>query len=123
MKKIVPDPPVSDESPDLPVPPNPVTAELRQALDEGNPDDHFLDAHFTVAKPAGRHNLLTVRPGASTEETLRHVALLLLCAEQVSDEIQEIDGGVQRGLIWSMIHSVEISRALVEALLEGGRTT
>lgn len=103
--------------------PEGISSELRQALAEGNPDDHYLDAHYTtIAKSAGRHNLLTVRPGASAEETLRHVALLLLCAEQVSDEIEEIEGGVQRGLIWSMIHSVEISRALVEALLAGDKT-
>lgn len=29
--------------------------------------------------------------------------------------------GVERGLIWSMIHSVEMARAVVDSLLDAGK--
>ncbi|BAQ75857.1 uncharacterized protein POS17_4163 [Pseudomonas sp. Os17] len=47
-----------------------------------------------------------------------HVALLLKCAEEVCDEITQQGSGIERGLIWSMVHSVEMARAVVEALLD-----
>ncbi|AZC48400.1 hypothetical protein [Pseudomonas chlororaphis] len=53
------------------------------------------------------------------EETLLHVSILLKAAEEVSDEITERASGIERGLIWSMIHSVEMARAVVDALLDG----
>ena len=49
---------------------------------------------------------------------LAHVSLLLLCAEQTSDEIAELGSDVERGLIWSMVHSVEMARAVMDSLLE-----
>lgn len=51
-----------------------------------------------------------------------HVALLLKCAEEVADEITERASGIERGLIRSMVHSVEMACAVVEALLDGART-
>lgn len=50
-----------------------------------------------------------------------HVSLLLDCAVQVSDEISERASGVERGLIWSMIHSMEMANAVVSALLDTNR--
>lgn len=47
--------------------------------------------------------------------------MLLDCAVQVSDEITERASGVERGLIWSMIHSVEMARAVVDSLLDANR--
>jgi hypothetical protein len=52
---------------------------------------------------------------------LAHVSLLLKCAEEVSDEITERASGLERGLIWSMVHSVEMARAVVDALLDSNR--
>ncbi|EJL09080.1 hypothetical protein Pchl3084_0852 [Pseudomonas chlororaphis subsp. aureofaciens 30-84] len=75
----------------------------------------------TAAGPAGNDSLFTVRPGISAEEALLHVSILLKAAEEVSDEITERASGVERGLIWSMIHSVEMARGVVDALLDGSR--
>ena len=44
--------------------------------------------------------------------------VLLLCAKQTSDEISELGSGVERGLIWSMVHSVEMARAVVDSMLD-----
>lgn len=64
--------------------------------------------------------LFFVRPGVNAEEALLHVSLLLKCAEEVGTEVSEAKG-VERGLIWSMIHSVEMARAVVDALIDGAR--
>ena len=64
--------------------------------------------------------MLTLRARISAQDALTHVSLLLLCAEQTSDEITELASRVERGLIWSMVHSVEMARAVVNSML--GRT-
>lgn len=46
------------------------------------------------------------------------MSLWLKCAEETADEITSASG-IERGLIWSMIHSVEMARAVVGALLDG----
>ncbi|UZE23095.1 DUF3077 domain-containing protein [Pseudomonas sp. B21-056] len=84
--------------------------------ESNNPLINTLKETNTI--PAGRDSLFNVRAGVSAEEALVHVSLLLGCAIQVSDEITEQGSGVERGLIWSMIHSVEMARAVVDALLE-----
>lgn len=61
----------------------------------------------------------TVRADIAALDALQHISLLLTCAEQVSDEISVLGSGVERGLIWSMLHSVEMARSLVDALLKG----
>ncbi|EPJ91917.1 hypothetical protein CF149_18161 [Pseudomonas psychrophila] len=42
---------------------------------------------------------------------------MLKSAEEVSDEITALASGIERGLVWSLVHSVEMSRSLVDALL------
>ncbi|WP_412071483.1 hypothetical protein [Pseudomonas sp. FEN] len=59
-----------------------------------------------------------MRPGISAEEALQHVSLLLIGAEEISDEITEASG-IERGLTGSMVRSVAMARAVVDALLEG----
>ncbi|MBB1614739.1 MULTISPECIES: DUF6124 family protein [Pseudomonas] len=75
----------------------------------------------TVPTSVGHHSMFSVRPGINAEEALVHVSLLLDCAVQVSDEITEHASSVERGLIWSMIHSVEMARAVVDSLLDANR--
>ena len=58
-----------------------------------------------------------VRPDVRAIEALSHIWLMLKSAEEVSDEITEYASGIERGLIWSLVHSVEMSRSLVGALL------
>ncbi|AKA26690.1 hypothetical protein [Pseudomonas chlororaphis] len=80
-----------------------------------------LEALKATARMAIGNSPFTVRPGISAEEALLHVSILLKAAEEVSDEITERASGVERGLIWSMIHSVEMARGVVDALLDGNR--
>ncbi|WEK11506.1 MAG: DUF3077 domain-containing protein [Candidatus Pseudomonas colombiensis] len=114
MKKLVPDPPFS------------LPAHRRDPeLDSANAILlHTLKA--TRERPFGLRDahgqaLYTVQPGISAEDALAHVSLLLKCAEEVSDEITEQASGIERGLIWSMVHSVEMARAVVDALLDSNR--
>jgi len=75
----------------------------------------------TVGTVVGQDSLFCVREGISAEEALLHVSILLKAAEEVSDEITERASGVERGLIWSLIHNVEMARGVVDALLDGSR--
>ncbi|BAV73414.1 hypothetical protein PCAU_1205 [Pseudomonas chlororaphis subsp. aurantiaca] len=116
MKNLVPDPPL--QSP----------RKLRDPeLDRANASlIATLQAtrHRPFGLRDGQHNpLFAVQPGVNAEDALMHVPLLLKCAEEVSDEITERASGVERGLIWSMVHSVEMARAVVDALLDGTRPT
>ena len=52
-------------------------------------------------------------------DALQHIWIMLKSAEEVSDEITELASGIERGLVWSLVHSVEMSRTLIEALLRG----
>ncbi|ROL85043.1 DUF6124 family protein [Pseudomonas chlororaphis] len=122
MKKLVPDPPVSlpfsRRNPDH----DQANEQVRQALANHPVEGSLLAAlKPTAAGPAGNDSLFTVRPGISAEEALLHVSILLKAAEEVSDEITERASGVERGLIWSLIHNVEMARGVVDALLDGSR--
>ena len=75
----------------------------------------------TTGIPVSCDSLFAIREGISAEVALLHVSLLLKSAEEVSDEITERDSGIERGLIWSLVHSVEMARAVVDALLDGSR--
>ncbi|MGC5701029.1 DUF3077 domain-containing protein [Pseudomonas sp. NFXW11] len=116
MKKIVPDPPTSYRDPALKA----ANATLRVALAQ-QPADPALFRLSTQARSVAPDSLFSVRPGVSAEEALVHISLLLKCAEEVCDEITQQGSGVERGLIWSMVHSVEMARAVVEALLDSRR--
>ncbi|MGC5704041.1 DUF3077 domain-containing protein [Pseudomonas sp. NFXW11] len=107
MKKLVPDPPRSLRDPEL----DRANANLLSALKATRPRPFGL-------RDAQGNPLFAVQPGVNAEDALLHVALLLKCAEEVSDEITERASGIERGLIWSMVHSVEMARAVVEALLD-----
>ncbi|MEN5095214.1 DUF3077 domain-containing protein [Pseudomonas protegens] len=94
-------------------------ASLRVVLAQQPVSPTQLSPHLTTqAKPVAPDSLFSVRPGVSAEEALVHVSLLLKCAEEVCDEITQQGSGIERGLIWSMVHSVEMARAVVEALLD-----
>lgn len=120
MKKLVPDPPhtathrVRNPEHDL------ANQQIRQKLSL-QPADASLTQSLkkTISTPLSRDSLLSVRGGISAEEALLHVSLLLKNAEEVSDEITERDSGIERALIWSLVHSFEMARAVVDALLDG----
>ncbi|UQS89212.1 DUF3077 domain-containing protein [Pseudomonas chlororaphis subsp. piscium] len=120
MKKLVPDPPIDSPNtyryPELKL----ANQALRQSLAEQPVEAvPFASLATTSSVRVTPDSLFHVREGISAEEALVHVSLLLKCAEEVSDEITERGSGLERGLIWSMVHSVEMARAVVDALLDG----
>ena len=124
MKNLVPDPPrtathrVRNLEHDL------ANQHIRQKLSVQPADVSLIQSlKKTVSIPVSRDSLFSVREGINAEEALLHVSLLLKSAEEVSDEITERGSGIERGLIWSMVHSVEMARAVVDALLDGSRHT
>ena len=120
MKKIVPDPPPSLPRQRRNPQHDSATQQILHGFSSRDADSALFNTlKETAAIPVGRNSMFSVRAGVDAEEALVHVSLLLNCAVQVSDEITEQGSGVERGLIWSMIHSVEMARAVVDALLEG----
>ncbi|MES2871729.1 MAG: hypothetical protein V4749_19400 [Pseudomonadota bacterium] len=72
----------------------------------------------TQTQPVGPQSPFAVLGDVPAIAALRHVSMLLKSTEEVSDEITEYSSGIERGLIWSMVHSVEMARSLVDALLK-----
>ena len=91
MKKIVPDPPTS--------------------------------LHPTVEKPfgdcaAGHPQLFSVNAGIAPHDALVHVSLYLRCAYDTAHQASKGIEDAAKGFLWSTLHSVEMAKGLVEALLD-----
>ena len=71
----------------------------------------------TLAHKTSPRSPFAVLPDVRAIEALAHGSLMLKSAEEVSDEITVLASGIERGLVWSLVHSVEMSRSLVDALL------
>ncbi|MGY2225741.1 DUF6124 family protein [Pseudomonas gingeri] len=127
MKKITPDPPpcrtssFSEKSAFL-------RGILHSALDQINSDPPplSLDTLETTAfKPAASDSahktpLFAVQPGITARVALTHVSDLLRVAELNADEIGPRLGSVERDLFIGVMHSLELSRAVVDSLLAAG---
>ncbi|WP_248796197.1 hypothetical protein [Pseudomonas sp. MWU13-2105] len=79
---------------------------------------------FTCAKPVipeapYKPTLFAIQPGINAQDALSYVSNLLETAELNGDEISLHTNPVERALFWGMLHSVEVARAVVDALLEG----
>ncbi|NWB88411.1 hypothetical protein [Pseudomonas gingeri] len=79
---------------------------------------------FTCSKPVTpeapyKPTLFAIQPGVSAQDALTYVSNLLETAELNGDEISLHTNPVERALFWGMLHSVEVARAVVDALLEG----
>lgn len=72
---------------------------------------------------AGHAPLFTVRSGIDAEDALVHVSLLLQgiydTAQQACEHIDDIP---KKGLLWSTLHSAEMAKGLVDAVLDGIET-
>ncbi|RWU22840.1 hypothetical protein DM813_11570 [Pseudomonas alkylphenolica] len=67
----------------------------------------------------GSHDpLFAVRPGVSAEDALIHATVLLKSAYQTNAQACDMVNAEVRGLLWATQHSLEMSLALVEALLD-----
>jgi len=79
---------------------------------------------LTCAKPVTpeapyKPTLFAIQPGINAQDALTYVSNLLETAELNGDEISLHTNPVERALFWGMLHSVEVARAVVDALLEG----
>ncbi|UVJ42321.1 DUF3077 domain-containing protein [Pseudomonas sp. LS1212] len=92
MKKIVPDPPTSH-------------------LDE--------TAETLFGACDGHAPLFTVRPGISAEDALVHAALYLRCASDTGQQALEYTAEAGRGFAWATLHSVQMAKGLIDAVLDG----
>ncbi|WP_017905327.1 hypothetical protein, partial [Pseudomonas asplenii] len=87
-------------------------------------DPLLLDTLITTAfDPAATDStqapLFVVQPGITAPVALAHVSDLLKIAELNGDEIGPRLGGVERDLFIGLMHSLELSRAVVDSLLAG----
>ncbi|MEE1924004.1 hypothetical protein V0R50_18545 [Pseudomonas sp. 148P] len=106
MKKLVPDPPLSEQSPSD-APQHPATSSIKTA-----------HAHFGTCN--GAHvPLFAVCAGASIEDALVHLAMTLKAAFETNAQACEMVDRRFAGLLWATQHSLEISEAVVESLLRG----
>ncbi|SDT25357.1 hypothetical protein SAMN05216598_4650 [Pseudomonas asplenii] len=83
---------------------------------------------FTRAKPVssespGKPSLFAIQQGVNAHEALAHVSRLLESAQLNGDELSLHTDPFERALFWSMLHSVEMARAVVDALLDGAPAT
>ncbi|WP_166366377.1 DUF3077 domain-containing protein [Pseudomonas akapageensis] len=68
---------------------------------------------------AGHEPLFAVRGGINAEDALVHASLLLRCAVDTAYASSDCPGVHQKGLMWSTLHSIEMAKALVDALADG----
>jgi len=83
---------------------------------------------FTCSKPVipeapYKPTLFAIQPGINAQDALTYVSNLLETAELNGDEISLHTNPVERALFWGMLHSVEVARAVVDALLDGSRVS
>ncbi|MFP3515952.1 DUF3077 domain-containing protein [Pseudomonas sp. SIMBA_077] len=74
-----------------------------------------LDTFHTSAYPSTR--LFNINPGIAARDALMHVSLLLKGAELNADDISAHLSGLGAEQWWSVIHSMEMARGLVDSLL------
>ncbi|WP_397458366.1 hypothetical protein AB3464_27105 [Pseudomonas asplenii] len=122
-KKITPDPPASRDV----LSTSDKDRYLRQPTnDESTPAPALLldTLAFTTSKPVtpaapDKPALFAIQPGITPHDALTYVSHLLETAELNGDEIGLHDNPVERVLFWNMLHSVEVARTVVGALLDG----
>ncbi|MCY1389858.1 hypothetical protein D3C76_206130 [compost metagenome] len=68
---------------------------------------------------AAHEPLLAIRGGVSAEDALVHASLYLQAAYATANAACNHSMMDERGLHWATLHSVEIAKALVDALLDG----
>ena len=72
-----------------------------------------------IPEASYKPTLFAIQPGVTAQDALIYVSNLLETAELNGDEISLHTNPVERALFWGMLHSVEVARAVVDALLEG----
>jgi len=81
----------------------------------------FTCSKSVIPEAPYKPTLFSIQPGINAQDALTYVSNLLETAELNGDEISLHTNPVERALFWGMLHSVEVARAVVDALLEGAR--
>ncbi len=109
MKKTTPDPPPANG----------------ESVESKRPDAaRLLDSLALTLSKAVNHadplcpTIFAIQPGVTAHDALSYVSKLLEVAELNGDEISLHENPVERTLFWGMLHSVEMAKAVVDALLE-----
>lgn len=68
-------------------------------------------------------SLFSINPGVTAQEALQQVSLLLEGAELNADDISSHLSRFEAERLWSVVHNVEMARAVVDALLAGVQPT
>ncbi|MNF69054.1 hypothetical protein D3C76_589720 [compost metagenome] len=72
-----------------------------------------------MIKDAGHEPLFAVCAGINAEDALVHASLSLKCARETTYHICMDETAANAGLLWSSLHSIEMAKALVDAVLDG----
>ena len=67
-------------------------------------------------------SLFSINPGVPVQDALNHASLLLKGAELTADDIRSHLSGFEAEQLWNVIHSVEMARGLVDALITEAHT-
>ncbi|WP_166360667.1 DUF3077 domain-containing protein [Pseudomonas akapageensis] len=68
---------------------------------------------------AGHGPLFSVCGGINAEDALVHASLSLRCARETTYQICISETDANTGLLWSTLHSIEMAKALVDAVIDG----
>jgi hypothetical protein len=68
---------------------------------------------------AGHGPLFAVCAGINAEDALVHASLSLKCARETTYHMCMDGSPANEGLLWSTLHSIEMAKALVDAVLDG----
>lgn len=69
--------------------------------------------------PAGHPPLFTVRAGIAAHDALVHASMYLRSANDTAMLACDNVASETRGLVWAALHSIEMAKGLVDALLDG----
>ncbi|WP_397449495.1 DUF3077 domain-containing protein [Pseudomonas sp. NA-150] len=64
-------------------------------------------------------NLFTVQDGIPIQTALEHSSVMMGCASSLIAETDNADPQRLRSLTWASLHFVEMSKALIEASIDG----
>jgi hypothetical protein len=83
-------------------------------------DQSSTTAHTVVGNcQAGHSPLFAVCSGIAAHDALVHASLYLRCAYDTGDKAFDNIDPAHKGFLWSTLHSVEMTKGLVDALLDG----
>lgn len=82
--------------------------------------DYYLKP--LISESVGQERLFEVKRSISSEEAMIHASDLLRCAAATAYEAADHLHGANRDLAFSVVHMIDLAKALVDRCLETGQT-